>query len=158
MKDALIISSPPVGEDQGGGNAFTDAGRLIGKDISILRARNLRNNQTDAEKKLWHRLRRKSLGGVQFRRQAPIGKYIVDFACYDPHIVIELDGGQHANQQAYDGKRDAWLRTQGFLVLRFWNHEVIANVDGVIEVIVESLNRLRVSPLPGPPPQGGRES
>jgi len=86
-------------------------------------AKKLRKRQTDAEIRLWSHLKAKQLKGVKFRRQEPIGKYIVDFASFDKKLVIELDGGQHADD-VRDAGRDAWLRTQGFEVLRFWNNEI----------------------------------
>lgn len=110
-------------------------------DPGIIRARQLRTNNTDVEKKLWYWLRKKNLG-ARFRRQAPIGKYIVDFACYDPKLIIELDGGQHAIQQMQDAKRDAWLKNEGFYVLRFWNNEVIENMEGILQVIATTLSSL----------------
>jgi len=96
-------------------------------------ARDLRQNMTDAERRLWRELRCGSLG-VRFRRQVPIGPYIVDFACFQRRLVIELDGGQHL-EDPRDEARDAWLREHGFRVLRFWNHEVLKNPEGVLEVI-----------------------
>jgi len=158
VRDDLTSPSPLVGEGRGGGNASMEESRTIGKDISVIRARNLRKNLTEVEKKLWYWLRRQNLQEARFRRQAPIGRYIVDFACYDPKLIIELDGGQHADQQHYDEKRDAWLKSEGFHVLRFWNHEVVENVEGVLQVIMDGLNALRVPPLPNPPPRGGRGS
>jgi very-short-patch-repair endonuclease len=111
-------------------------------------ARKLRNNLTDAEKRLWYNIRMKNLG-VKFRRQVLIDKYIVDFACFDPRIVIEIDGGQHADSEP-DKVRDQWLETQGFSVLRFWNNEVMENLDGVLEKI-----SVTISPSLNPSPQGG---
>lgn len=105
--------------------------------ISTKIVRKLRNNLTDAEKYLWYVLRLNNLG-VKFRRQALIGKYIVDFVCYDKKLVIEIDGGQHANNRN-DRVRDVWLSSQGYKVLRFWNNEVLENRDGVVQRIVESL-------------------
>lgn len=102
--------------------------------------RKLRNNLTDAEKYLWYVLRMKNLG-VKFRRQALVGNYIVDFVCYDKKLIIEIDGGQHVNNQT-DGIRDFWLKSQGFKVLRFWNNEVLENRDGVLEKIMQGLNPL----------------
>lgn len=99
--------------------------------------RKLRNNLTDAEKYLWCLLRMKNLG-VKFRRQALIGNYIVDFVCYEKKLIIEIDGGQHADNKA-DIIRDEWLRSQGFKVLRFWNNEVLENRDGVVEKIMQEL-------------------
>ncbi len=75
------------------------------------------------------------MNGVKFRRQEPLGKYIVDFMSYERSIVIELDGGQHATDQERDGRRDEWLRTEGFKVLRFWNNDVLGNLEGVLEEI-----------------------
>ncbi len=116
-------------------------------------ARRLRQTPTDAEQRLWSQLRRRQIEGARFRRQAPIGSYVVDFVCFDAKLVIEVDGGQHAKQQDRDSRRTAWLETQGFRVLRFWNHEVLGNIEGVAEIIAGAL---RASPLPDPSPQGGR--
>jgi very-short-patch-repair endonuclease len=82
-------------------------------------------------------LRTKRLGGLKFRRQQPIGAYIVDFVCFERRIVIEVDGGGHAFAKAKDNARDAWLQGQGFQVLRFWNNDVLQNIDGVLAVIRE---------------------
>lgn len=99
------------------------------------RARNLRQNQTEAEKKLWSRLRRDALG-KNFRRQHPLGPYIVDFVCLELKLVIEADGGQHGEDAAlHDQRRTAWLGARGYRVLRFWNNDILANIDGVVEVI-----------------------
>ncbi len=115
------------------------------------RARTLRNNMTDAERFLWQQLRRKQMNGYKFRRQFPLGKYIVDFVCLEARLVIELDGGQHAEQGTYDAKRDEWLNEQGFRVLRFWNDEVFRKTDGVFELILVALEG---TPPPNPLPQG----
>jgi very-short-patch-repair endonuclease len=122
------------------------------------KARNLRKNMTDAERRLWLFLRDKQRQ-ARFRRQAPIGPYIADFACFDPRLVIEIDGGQHDEQRDYDTRRDDWLRSQGFLVLRFWNNEVLENTEGVLERILGELQALVgvTPPHPSPPPPGGRE-
>ncbi|MEP7011615.1 MAG: endonuclease domain-containing protein [Acidobacteriota bacterium] len=105
-------------------------------------ARRLRHSMTDAERHLWRHLRLLALG-VQFRRQVPIGNFIVDFACLRRRLVIEIDGGQHMESRK-DEARDAWLRERGYRVLRFWNHEVLGNVEGVVAAIVAKLegNRL----------------
>jgi len=95
----------------------------------------LRNNTTDVERLLWCRLRNSQLEGVKFRRQQPIEAYIVDFVSFDKKIVIELDGSQHAENSDYDTQRDTCLRVNGFTVLRFWNNDVIGNIDGVLDVI-----------------------
>jgi len=101
-------------------------------------ARGLRNNATDAEQYLWYMLRLNNLG-VKFRRQTVIGRYIVDFVCFEKMLVIEIDGGQHADSED-DKIRDGWLKAQGFEVLRFWNHDVLGNRDGVLDKIREQLN------------------
>jgi very-short-patch-repair endonuclease len=98
-------------------------------------AKDLRNKATDAEKILWKHLRAKQFGGLKFRRQEPIGKYVVDFVSFDGKVIIEVDGGQHASQQAADSERDEWFARQGFKVLRFWNNEVLQNLSGVLETI-----------------------
>lgn len=108
--------------------------------MSILRsrARALRADMTDAERRLWSMLRHRQLG-PRFRRQAPIGPYIADFACFDPRLIIELDGSQHLDQLAADTQRDAWLRTQGFTVLRFWNNDLLQNPDSIRDQILSSI-------------------
>jgi very-short-patch-repair endonuclease len=96
----------------------------------------LRKNSTDAERYLWKHLRMKQLEGLKFRRQEPIGKYIVDFVCFEKAVVIEVDGGQHSEER--DSDRDAWLVSQGFKVVRFWNHDVLTNVEGVLAMILKN--------------------
>ena len=125
--------------------------------MSIRKAKELRQNRTDAEKRLWGRLRRKRVDGFRFRQQAPIGKYIVDFVCFEAKLVVELDGGQHVEQAEYDAKRTGWLESQGFQVLRFWNNEVLGNIEGVEETIQRVLLNTGIHPLPDPPPSRGRE-
>jgi very-short-patch-repair endonuclease len=130
-------------------------------DMTITRARELRLSQTEVEKRLWYRIRGRQLETCKFRRQAVIGRDIVDFACFERQLVIELDGGQHASKIEDDSKRTAWLNSQGYTVLRFWNNDITENVDGVLERIVEELRRLTASvgtPHPNPLPQGERES
>ncbi|MBF0106277.1 MAG: endonuclease domain-containing protein [Deltaproteobacteria bacterium] len=102
-------------------------------------AKDLRINASDAENKLWHYLRSKSLLNLKFRRQAVIGRYIVDFVCHEKKLVIELDGGQHYAQEEYDKKRSRWLEGEGYKVIRFDNNEFLKNVDGVLEIIVQCL-------------------
>jgi very-short-patch-repair endonuclease len=113
---------------------------------SIGRARNLRRNMTDAEKRLWSVLRNRQLAGCKFRRQHPVGIYSLDFACPERLLAIEVDGGQHAGSTA-DVSRTAWLGSQGWLVLRFWNNDVLGNTEGVIRQITEALAR-RAEPSP----------
>ena len=105
------------------------------------RARSLRNSTTEAERALWRHLRQRQLDGRKFRRQVRIGPYIADFACLDPLIVVEVDGGQHAEARAYDARRDDYMRAQGFRVLRFWNNEVLGNIEGVCEAILVELKK-----------------
>lgn len=102
---------------------------------AIRNAQTLRKNLTDTERLLWKSLRGKQMLGIKFRRQAPIGPYIVDFVCFEKRIVIECDGGQPALHTAYDQKRDRWLQSQGFKVLRFWDHDVLQNTEAVMETI-----------------------
>ncbi|MDH5190305.1 MAG: endonuclease domain-containing protein [Gammaproteobacteria bacterium] len=114
-------------------------------------ARYLRCNLTDAEKLIWQYLRKRQLYGYKFRRQQPIGKYIVDFVCFEKKLVIELDGGQHTEQTRYDELRTIWLNSQEFNVLRFWNNEVFNETEAVIERIAEIL----ITPTLTLPHKGG---
>ena len=102
-------------------------------------ARRLRHQSTNAELKLWNRLRARSIDGCKFVRQEPIGPYIVDFVCRTRRLVIEVDGGQHATDKR-DAVRDQWLAEHGYRVLRFWNNDVLGNIDGVLETIATALN------------------
>jgi very-short-patch-repair endonuclease len=122
--------------------------------LSRFRAKSMRSKMTDAERALWIRLRAHRLDGLRFRRQTPIGQYIVDFVCHEQRLVIELDGSQHAESQ-HDIRRDLWLESKGYRVLRFWNSDVLRDRDGVLETIVSAARG--ATPLPSPPPQGGRE-
>jgi very-short-patch-repair endonuclease len=101
-------------------------------------ARSFRKKPTEAEKLLWRHLRAKRLGGLRFRRQQPIGNYIVDFVCFEKRLIIEVDGGQHATQKEKDIERDKWFSEQGFRVLRFWNNEVLRDISIVMELIRRS--------------------
>jgi very-short-patch-repair endonuclease len=114
------------------------------------RARALRNNPTDAEKRLWRHLRQRQLGGHRFRRQVPIGPYVADFVCLEQRLIIEVDGGQHAVEAARDEIRTAWLESQRFSVVRFWNNDVLGNTEGVLEVIKRELERAHPPPQPSP--------
>jgi very-short-patch-repair endonuclease len=98
-------------------------------------AKKLRKNSTKAESLLWSRIRARQIEGIKFRRQQPIENYIVDFVCFEKGVILELDGGQHANQELKDEKRDKRLAEDGFTVLRFWNHEVLEDIDAVLEII-----------------------
>ncbi len=108
------------------------------KVVKTQRARRLRRNSTDAELKLWYRLRSGSILGFKFVRQEPIGPYIVDFACRERRLIVEVDGGQHAGSKS-DLVRDQWLAEHRYRVLRFWNNDVMANTDGVLETIAMAL-------------------
>src|SRR6266550_7764078 len=96
----------------------------------LLFSKQLRSGMTDAEHKLWCCLRAHRLQGAKFKRQQPIGNYIVDFVCFGSHLVVEIDGGQHVDSDV-DWRRDTWLNTQGFKVLRFWNNEVLPLLSGL---------------------------
>jgi very-short-patch-repair endonuclease len=102
------------------------------------RARRMRKEMTDAERAVWMKVRGKQLG-YGFRRQHPIGNFIVDFVCIERGIIVELDGGQHSEQADYDAQRTAWLEGQGYRVLRFWNHEALTELDAVVDVIARAL-------------------
>ena len=105
------------------------------------RVRELRGNLTEAERLLWSRLRRRQLGGFKFRRQHQIGLYICDFVSLDSRIVVELDGSQHVDRLVYDERRDNFLRSAGFRVLRFWNGDVHARIENVVETIFAAMHR-----------------
>ena len=139
-------SSPPLG---GGARGGAVAKRYYPENNTLL-AKQLRKNATDAEKKLWYRIRSKQIHGVKFRRQQPIGPYIADFVCQSHKLIIELDGGQH-NEDAHkkaDDHRDTFFKEEGYHVLRFWNHEVFKNMDGVLESIALTLNSLNTRENP----------
>ena len=106
---------------------------------SINRARKLRRNPTDVEKKLWRLLRDRQLLGFKFRRQHPIGKYVADFCCFEKKLIVEVDGGQHAIAANRDEERTLALKREGFRVLRFWNHEILQNIEGVLAVVGAAL-------------------
>jgi very-short-patch-repair endonuclease len=103
------------------------------------RVRELRRNSTDAEMKLWFAVRDRRLAGFKFVRQKSIGPYVADFLCRDRKLVVEVDGGQHA-ESTHDQIRDAFFTSEGYNVLRFWNSDVLGNIDGVLQTILASLN------------------
>jgi very-short-patch-repair endonuclease len=123
------------------------------------RAQQLRNDATDAERNLWRHLSRRQLQGFKFSRQMPIGPFICDFLCRERMLVIELDGGQHGERTAQDAHRTRYLEQQGLTVLRFWNNDVLQNMDGVLATILGELKQLSPkSPLPlagGDKPRSG---
>jgi adenine-specific DNA-methyltransferase len=119
-------------------------------------ARQLRKNMTGAERALWKHIRLRQMTGHKFRRQQPVGQYVVDFVCLAKRLIIELDGGQHSQQIAYDANRSAWLDSQGFRILRFWNTQVLKEIDAVKEEILKGLEDGTDTPHPDLPPQGGK--
>jgi very-short-patch-repair endonuclease len=114
---------------------------MRGKIGNTLISRKLRANQTDPETKLWNRIRNRQINGDKFVRQEPIGRYICDFVCREKLVVIEVDGGQHS-ESASDEVRDRYLRTQGYRVMRFWNNDVLSNIECVLTVIDEELREI----------------
>lgn len=117
--------------------------------MNVDRARGLRLGMTDAEQALWYRLRNRQLDGCKFRRQHGIDRYVVDFVCTERMLVVELDGSQHLEQQQdYDQARTRYLQAKGYRVLRFWNNDVLTNIESVLEVLMEAL----ASPAPHPDP------
>ena len=169
---AEIKASPLVGEVGGGPAAsaaekdFLSAAQAAGASCSapppnpphegeglrrsalapdaILRARRLRKRMTKAERFLWRALR-EALPEWHWRKQVPLGPYFADFASHSAKLIIELDGGQHACARAYDAERTNFLEAEGFRVIRFWNNDVLANTNGVLERIAENLSRPRAS-------------
>ena len=140
-------SSPLAGEE---GARREAVGRRGGKcDLKSL-ARRMRKTPTDAERKMWSVLRGKRLTGWKFKRQEQIGAYIVDFVCFRARLIVEVDGSQHAENEA-DRIRDAWLHGQGFRVRRFWNNDILTNPQEVTTAIFAALE----TPLPNPSPARG---
>ena len=121
----------------------------------VANARKLRRSSTDVEKKLWHRIRDKQIEDFRFRRQRPIGKFIVDFICLDARLIVELDGGQHAENTLGDSKRTEFLESLGYKVVRFWNNEVIENMEGVLDRLREELLSTRSLTPPSALPLAG---
>ena len=136
----LTSPSPFQGEGRGEGQHPRNL-KLVGT------AKHLRRRMTDVEQKLWRHLRDRRFEGTKFRRQYPIGKYIVDFICADKMLIIELDGGQHADNPD-DKIRDHWLKSQGYRILRFWNNDMLQNKEGVLHTIKAALDNPHPNPLP----------
>jgi very-short-patch-repair endonuclease len=120
------------------------------------RARFLRRNKTEAERKLWASLRRRQVEGFRFRQQHPLGPFVVDSICLSAKLIVEIDGGGHEMRRREDDERSLWLESRDYCVLRFWNRDVLQNTPGVVGEILDALRR-REHPPPRPPPQGGRE-
>jgi len=130
------------------------------RDKRVSRARKFRREMTDAERKLWWHLKRIPIEGTHFRRQATVGPYFADFACHEKRVIVEVDGGQH-NQTDYvlaDARRTEYLESQRYRVLRFWNHEVLKNIEGVMESIYAAVREAGPPPLTPPrrAARGGR--
>ena len=117
-------------------------------------AREMRGRMTDAEALLWMLLRNRRIAGAKFRRQRPVGRYILDYYCVEKKLAIELDGGQHGEAADYDERRDNWLRSQGIRVLRFWNNQMLAETEAVMEVIYQAIVEAE-SDQKAPLPQAG---
>ena len=122
--------------------------KLLTADTPTLhqRAKAMRKEMSEAEAKLWQHLRASRLNGYKFRRQQPMGNYIVDFMCVTPKLIVEADGGQHTKQAAYDHARTAYLNSLGFTVLRFWNHEILQQTNDVLAEILRVLQELENQP------------
>lgn len=144
----MTSPSPLAGEGQPARSDGRERGR---KKLLRDRAKSMRSSATGAEHRLWQILRAKRFAGYKFKRQLPIDHYIVDFTCLTARLVVEVDGGQHA-ESARDERRDAYLRAQGFRILRFWNNEIFDNEEGVAARLSDALQ----SPLPNPSPAEGR--
>jgi len=126
-------------------------GGYLNKKLRDL-ARNLRDNSTDTENYIWRFLRNNQLEGFKFRRQHPIGKYIVDFVNLEKRIIVEVDGAQHLTNKEKDRIRDAWFKKEGFRTLRFWDNEVLNDIECALEIIRGEL----LFPSPEPSPAKGR--
>jgi very-short-patch-repair endonuclease len=123
--------------------------------LRVATARRLRRDQTDAERKLWFCLKDRRLDNLKFRRQVPVDRYVADFLCADARLIVEVDGGQHEPNSENVKARTHQLEAMGYLVLRFWNDDVLKNIDGVLERIVETARP--IAPHPNPLPKGERE-
>jgi very-short-patch-repair endonuclease len=158
----MMQAMPKRPDNPGTTSPSPACGRGVGERASAKRAqrqhaRSLRSQQTDAEARLWYHLRAHRFLGLKFKRQQPIGPYIVDFICMQKSLVIELDGGQHAQAHAYDAQRSAYLEAQGFRVLRFWNNEVLNDTESVLDEIRRYCFDETSSLSPDPSPARGRE-
>ena len=108
---------------------------------------------TEAERRIWQILRLNRMKGCKFRRQVPIGRYIADFVCHEARLIVEIDGGQHDRSSPREAERNGFLENEGYRILRFWNNEILENLDGVHETIADELDR--ISPTQTLPHQGG---
>ncbi|MGE0258648.1 MAG: endonuclease domain-containing protein [Alphaproteobacteria bacterium] len=145
------------GLDPGEAGEGLSTSKIVAPATPVFYARALRQNSTDAERRLWSALRDRRLRGYRFRRQCPIGPFIVDFACTKHLLIAEADGGHHAGNRR-DARRRAWLESRGWRVLRFWDTYILKNIEGVSAVVLMALReretltlpRLRRGPLPLP--------
>ena len=141
------IPSPLWGE---GGS--TQSSRVRGRKVTavgVAKARALRRTSTEAEKRLWNLLRNRSVANLKFARQVPIDPFVADFVCRDRMLIIEVDGSQHVEEAEYDRHRTAFLNERGYAVPRFWNNEVLSQLDGVYDMIVRISAGERPDPSPG---------
>ena len=122
-------------------------------DGARARARTLRQNMTEPERRVWQILRSHQMKGYKFRRQVSIGCYITDFVCHEARLIVEIDGGQHDRLSPREAERSGFLQNEGYRILRFWNNEVLANLDGLQKTIADELGR--VTPTQTLPHQGG---
>src|ERR1700730_12194367 len=146
---------PLMGEGWEGGDVSRRKSRDMKKrpvDGAHARARTLRQNMTQAERRVWQILRSHRMTGYQFRRQVPIGRYIADFVCHEARLIVEIDGGQHDRSSPREAERNGFLENEGYRILRFWNNEILENLDGVHETIADELGR--ISPTQTLPHQG----
>ncbi|HEV2550020.1 MAG TPA: endonuclease domain-containing protein [Stellaceae bacterium] len=149
--DNRSYAPPPPLRGRVGRGVEVGTGLCHARTMAPSVARKLRACPTDAEIRLWSRLRRKQLEGCRFRRQQPLGPYVVDFFCPEAKLIIEVDGGQHAESTS-DEKRTSWLEARGYRVMRFWNNDALGNTDGVLLKILEAL---RAGPPSLPSPSRG---
>jgi very-short-patch-repair endonuclease len=145
----------PKANREGG---MTDTAHRPVSKLHRERAKALRKEMTNAERFLWFMLRGHRFSGLSFRRQAPIGPFIVDFVCQQHRLIIEIDGGQHAAASEHDRQRDKWLRSKGYRVLRFWNTEVLRNRPAVLQIIVDAVDSKLPPSLSLPLKGGGDQS
>ena len=152
IKYRMVVERIKTGQDEGEEIVKADSV----KRSSTARARTLRRKFTDAEQKLWNHLRGRQIGGEKFRRQQPLGRYVVDFVCLERKQIVEVDGGQHAAPE-YDRERTLWLESEGFRVIRFWNNEVLVDIGIVLDAVYKELKSDDVChPHPGPLPSRER--
>jgi len=134
----------PLGEGQGEGAMATKSHlQSLSSKPGVEFARTLRANSTDAERLLWSKLRSRQLDGWKFRRQVPLGRYVVDFLCEEARLVVELDGGQHDQMIERDALRTQWLGDNGYRVVRFWNNDAMSNIEGILQTLTLALSQGR---------------